>query len=106
MTVDDAKSISSNKNGTKTEVKTAVADKKVASGKNQRPSQIKSKNPQKKNRITKSLFARKAKVNGKNGNGIAVDANVELKEYWVDSDMNKLREMAKELIASRPTKLM
>ncbi|MDJ0728012.1 MAG: hypothetical protein QNJ38_23170 [Prochloraceae cyanobacterium] len=64
------------------------------------------KNQKKTKKSIKSLFARKGKADLNNGNLVNLDTSVEVKEIWVDTDMDKFREMAKDAIASRPQKLM
>ncbi|MGF1488572.1 MAG: hypothetical protein ACFBSE_15920 [Prochloraceae cyanobacterium] len=103
----EAKSIGGDKPNKKTEAKATVKNRRKTNknevkfvGKNQRKTD-------KTNKRIKSFFGRKAKAKAaQNDNAVNLDTQVEIQESWVDTDMDKFREMARGLIESRPTKLM
>jgi len=103
----EAKSIGGDKPNKKTQAKATTKNQRKTNknevksvGKNQRKTD-------KTNKRIKSFFGRKAKAEtAKNANSVNLDPQVEIQASWVDTDMDKFREMARGLIESRPTKLM
>ena len=65
------------------------------------------KTQNKTNKSINTIFSSKAQARVENAKIVHLDTPVEVKESWLDTDdMGKFRDIARGLIASRPTKLL
>lgn len=107
LNLNEAKSLGSNKANNKSEAKAIVKNERKTNQIKAKPVAKKQRKTNKTNKPIKFIFGRKAKPEAlPNGNGVNLSPQVEIQESWVDTDMDKFREMARGLIESRPIKLM